>query len=108
MKTSLLILAIGAAAAVITVVVSTKNKGEPGIADPDHDKRTLVRFVSRYPGLASFIRRRLDRNRAGGLLLTIGFVGVFLVALWIGALFDMIDEAMSGMQLTVPVTSRSA
>lgn len=108
MKTSLLILAIGAAAAVITVVVSTKNKGEPGIADPDHDKRTLVRFVSRYPGLASFIRRRLDRKRAGGLLLTIGFVGVFLVALWIGALFDMIDEGSGFARLDTIVADYGA
>lgn len=91
MKTSLVILAVGATAAVIAIALSISRRTVDPI-DAGPEKRKLIRAVSRHPGLAAFVKKRLDRTSAGGLLLTIGFVGVFLAALWVGAVFDMIDN----------------
>ncbi len=92
MKTSLVILAVGAAAAAIATALSISRRTTIDPIDPEAEKRKLIRAVARYPRLAAFVERRLDRTTAGGLLLTIGFVGVFLAALWVGAVFDMVDN----------------
>lgn len=92
MKTTLVILAVGVTAAVVTAVLSISRRTNIDPIDPEPEKRKLIRAVSRYPGLAAFVKRRLDRTSAGGLLLTVGFIGVFLAALWVGAVFDMIDD----------------
>lgn len=92
MKTSLVILAVGVTAAVIATAFSISRRTDNDLIDPESEKRKLIRAVARYPRLAAFVKRRLDRTSAGGLLLTIGFVGVFLAALWVGAVFDMIDN----------------
>jgi hypothetical protein len=91
MRTSLLILGVGATAAVIATALSIRRSGGAPI-DPEPETRKFVKIVSKYPDLAAFVSRRLDRTRAGGLLLTAGFVGVFVVAIWIGAVLDMIDD----------------
>jgi membrane-associated phospholipid phosphatase len=91
-KTSLVILAVGATAALMTTALSISRRTNIDPIDPEPEKLKLIRAVARYPRLAAFVKRRLDRTRAGGLLLTIGFGGVFLAALWVGAVFDMIDN----------------
>lgn len=92
MSTTLVVLAVGATAAVAAAAVSISRRTEIDPIDPGPEKRKLIRAVSRYPGLAAFVKRRLDRSTAGGLLLTIGFVGIFLVALLVGAILDMIAQ----------------
>jgi len=86
------VFAIGIAVAVVMAAISMKL--QPGVIplDPDVEKGRLIRFLNRFPRLAHFVRRRLDRRTAGGLLLTIGFVVVLALAIFVGAVFDMVDE----------------
>jgi undecaprenyl-diphosphatase len=108
MKTSLVVLAVGAAAAAIVVALSISRRTDIDPIDPEPEKRKLIRAVSRHPRLAAFVRRRLDRTSAGGLLMTIGFVGVFLAALWVGAVFDMIHSGSGFARLDSMVADYGA
>lgn len=93
MKTTLFIFAVGVAAAAVTTLISLRSDVDKGdLTGPERERRGVLRFLSRHPRLARFVRDRLDRTRAGGLLLTVGFGAVFLSALWVGAVFDMIDD----------------
>lgn len=89
MSTSLLILLVGAAVALVTATASYTRP--IGLIDPTKEKVWLVRAVSHSSRLAAFIHRRLDRTRAGGLLLTVGSLTVLLLAAVAGAVFDMVS-----------------
>lgn len=90
MKTTALVLLIGASAAIAVSLVSISTTRHPDPVEPEKRRGWLARKISRHPRLAAFVRRRLDRTRAGGLLLTLGFVVVMLMATLIGAVFDMV------------------
>ncbi|REK15664.1 MAG: PAP2 family protein [Actinobacteria bacterium] len=92
MKTTLLVFAVGAAAAVVTTLISLRSRDGDDPTGPEPEKKQLLGYVISNPKLARFVRNRLDRKRAGGLLLTVGFVAIFLSALWVGAIFDMVDS----------------
>lgn len=89
MKTTALVLLIGASAAVAACLVSISTTTTDPV-EPEKRRGWLARKVSRHPRLAAFVRRRLDRTKAGGLMLTLGFVAVMLLATLIGAVFDMV------------------
>ncbi len=90
--TTLVILAIGLAVAAFATWLSLSRSHRDPI-DPEVEKHWLVDKLAHRPRLARFISERLDRTTAGGLLLTVGFVIVFVLALVAGAVFDMVDNA---------------
>lgn len=90
MKTTALVLLIGVSAAVAASLISLSTATEADPFEPDKAKRWLVRKIARYPRIAAFVRRRLDRKSAGGLLLTVGILLVILLAAIASALFDMV------------------
>ncbi len=99
--TAWVIIAIGIVGGAIASWLAIAKHGPVDPIDPTAEKRRLVRAVARHPRLAAFVVRRLDRTRAGGLLLTVGFVVVLSLAATAGAVFDLIDGALGGFDLAV-------
>ncbi len=89
--TTWIILLTGLSAAVAATLWSLRSHSVNPI-DADAEKSWLVDLVAHRPRLAAFVTRRLDTTRAGGLLLTIGLIVVFLLAQLAGWVFDTIDE----------------
>lgn len=85
-------MAIGVATALAMAVFSMASQPALGPLDPEIEKHWLVRLVSRSPRLSRFVERRLDRASAGGLLLTVGFIVVLALAVFVGVIFDMVDN----------------
>jgi membrane-associated phospholipid phosphatase len=94
MPTSLLILTTGLVIGLIASGLSISNRAPIEPLDVLTEKRWVVQNLSRSPRLAAFIDRRLSTEAAGGLLLTFGFASVLLLATFVGALFDMIDQGV--------------
>ena len=92
MSAGIAVLVTGAIAAIFMTVFSVASQPADMPLDPDIEKSRLVRLVSRFPRLAHFVRRRIDRTTAGGLMLTVGFGVVFLLAVFVGSVFDMVDD----------------
>lgn len=92
MSAGFAVLAIGMFVALSMAAVSMAAEPRVGPVDPDIEKHRLVRLVSRFPRFARFVRRRLDRRTAGGLLLTVGFVVVLFLAVFVGWIFDTVDN----------------
>ncbi len=92
MSLGLIVVLCALGAAVIAFALSASRHVDVDPIDPAAEERAVVRFLGRHPRLRRFVRQRLDRETAGGLLLTISFGIVFLVALVVGVVLDMIDE----------------
>ena len=80
-----------AAAAAVAVFVLSAVQALPDPIDPAGQEHTIVRWLARHPRLRRFLRQRLDRRTAGGLVLTVSLLVAFLVALLVGAVLDMVD-----------------
>lgn len=89
---TLIVLLCGVLAAGGAFALSASRRIEFDPVDPAAEERAVAGAISRRPRLARFLRERLDRESAGGLLLTVGFLIVLVVALVLGVLLDMIDE----------------
>jgi membrane-associated phospholipid phosphatase len=91
----LIIVAIVGAAAALAGFVASVSKAHPGTdpIDPTAEQRALRRFIARRPKLQRFVGERLDRRRAGGFMLTAGFVIVFAVALGLGLVLSLIHHS---------------
>ncbi len=81
------------AAAVIIFVLSAV-RGLPDPVDSAAEEREVVRRLKRHPRLAGFLRRRLDRTTAGGLVLTVSLLVTFGTALAVGVVLDMIAHSV--------------
>lgn len=84
------VVAAGALAAVGSFIASARHRGQVEPVDPDAGTARLRRFIASHPAIRRFLHDRLDRTRAGGLMLTIAFVLVFSTALILGTLLAMI------------------
>lgn len=91
MTTGVAVLLVGLAAAAVVSLVSVSTAKQVDPVDTDLEKRWLVRFVANRPRLAHFVRERLSRSSAGGLMLTVGFGAVLGLSVFVGVLFDMVD-----------------
>lgn len=92
MRLSLIILACGLAAAVISFAVSASRRIEADPVDPAAPERAVRRSILRHPRVERFLRARLDRKTAGGFLLTASFLVLFGVAVVLGLLLDSIND----------------
>ncbi len=102
MSTGLLVFLIGLVAAVLAAAFSIwRTDHDP--TEPRLEERWLVRLVSGSPRLAHFVSRRLDRNTAGGLFLTMGFLVVFVLAVFVASVFDMVagEFGLAGFDLGI-------
>jgi undecaprenyl-diphosphatase len=80
-----------AAVAAVVVFVLSAVRVLPDPVDPTEQQRAVARRLARHPRLRRFLRERLDRRTAGGLLLTVSLLVAFVVALLVGAVLDMVD-----------------
>lgn len=108
MSAGIVVLTIGIVMAVSTAALSMASGPAVSPIDPDTEKHRLVRLVARFPRLAHFVRLRLDRTTAGGLLLTVGFLLVLLLAVFVGTVFDMIDEGSGFARIDTAVAEFGA
>ena len=60
--------------------------------DPAVEERVVADAIRRHRRVRRFLVERLDRESAGGLLLTLAFAVAFMTALLIGVTFDMVDD----------------
>lgn len=91
MTTGVIVLVFGLVTAAVVSLVSAFSAKHVDPVDTEPEKRRLVRFVAKRPRLAHFVRERLSRTTAGGLMLTVGFVSVLGLSVFVGLLFDMVD-----------------
>lgn len=86
---SVLIAAVVFALIVMAISMSRHTHIDP--IDPAAEEQWLVRRLRRFPRVRAFVRRRLDRTTAGGLIVTLSFAIVFGTAALFGVVFDMVD-----------------
>lgn len=90
MTLAVVVLLVAASAAAVAFAASAV-RALPDPVDPAAEERAAVRSLRRHPRLRRFLRQRLDRRSAGGLLVTVSLLVVFGVALVLGVLLDMVD-----------------
>jgi membrane-associated phospholipid phosphatase len=77
------------AAAVVWVL--SRSPSTPDPADPEPEERWLVGWLRSHPRFGA-AARVVDRQAAGGLMLALALGIVFMTALVVGLLFDMVDR----------------
>jgi membrane-associated phospholipid phosphatase len=86
MSTTLIIGLFGLGVGLVVGTVSSL--GGPSSWVSDTVRRRLTSAVAHRPRLATFVRRRLDRTQAGGLLLTAGLITVVILAATVGVVLE--------------------
>ena len=101
MSTTLIIVLFGLGVGLS--VGSVSSLGSPSSSIADSVRRRLTSSVAHRPRLAAFVRRRLDRTQAGGLLLTAGLVTVLLLTATVGAVLEaaLSDSRAAGWDTAV-------
>ena len=99
-----LIVLLAAVAAAAVVFVFSVVRTLPGPLDPIDRERAFIRRLERHPRLRRFLRQRLDHTTAGGLVLTVALLAAFGVAVFVGAVLDMIDGSYGLASLDDDVT----
>jgi undecaprenyl-diphosphatase len=90
MPVALSVLATALVAASIVAAVSMSHDA-PGPLQPAAEEHWIVARLHRFPRVASFLRRRLDRTTAGGLTVTLAFCVLFGTAAAVGSVLDMVN-----------------
>ena len=91
MSLPVIVLLCGLAAALIAFALSASRGVQADTVDPAAAEQAVRRSIWRHPRVARFLRERMDRKTAGGFLLTVSFIIIFVVAIVVGALLAMID-----------------
>ena len=82
----------GLGAALLAFALSASRRIQSDTVDPSAAEQAVRRSLWRHPRVARFLRERMDRQTAGGFLLTVSFVIMFVVAIVLGSLLAMIDK----------------
>ncbi len=69
----------------------TRAPGPVDSVDPEAGERWLVRWLIRHPRFGA-TAQVIDRQAVGGLMLVVALTMVFVTALVVGVLFDMVDQ----------------
>jgi membrane-associated phospholipid phosphatase len=87
-----IVLLCGLAAALLAFGLSASRRVSVDPVDPAAGERAVRRGIFNHPRVARFLRQRMDRRTAGGFLLTVSFLVLFVVAIIVGVLLDLIDN----------------
>jgi membrane-associated phospholipid phosphatase len=90
MTVTFVVVLVAATAAVLAFVLSAV-RTLPDPIDPADQERAVVRGLAGRPRLRRFLRQRLERRTAGGIVLTAALLTAFAGGLLVGALLDMVD-----------------
>jgi undecaprenyl-diphosphatase len=86
------VLIVAVVAAVLSYLLSASWRTQADPIDPAEEMAWLVRKLRRWPALARYMRRRLDRSTAAGFMVTVSFVIVAVTALVVGSVLDMVTR----------------
>jgi membrane-associated phospholipid phosphatase len=86
------VLLVAFGAAVVSYLLSSSRRVQADPIDPAEETAWLVRKLRRWPALARYMRRRLDRSTAAGFMVTVSFVVVAATALVVGSVLDMVTR----------------
>jgi undecaprenyl-diphosphatase len=92
MNPALIVLLCGVSAALLAFGLSASRRIRGDTVDPAPAEQAARRSLRRHPRVDRFLRERMDRRTAGGFLLTASIVVLFVVAIVVGVLLDMIDN----------------
>jgi undecaprenyl-diphosphatase len=92
MSLTLVVLLCGVAAALLAFGVSASGRIQVDTVDPAAGEQVVRRTLRRHPRVERFLHARMDRKTAGGFLLTASLVTLFVVAIVVGSLLDMIGN----------------
>ena len=76
----------------IAFAISASRKLHVDPVDPNAAEQAVRRSLWRHPRAERFLRERMDRKSAGGFLLTASISVLFVVAVFVGVVLDMIDN----------------
>lgn len=99
MSIPLIVLLCGLAGALLAFGLSASRRIDLDPVDPTAEERAVRRSLRRHPRIDRFLHERMDRRTAGGFLLTASILVLFVVAIFIGLLLDMIPD-YSGLAAT--------
>jgi membrane-associated phospholipid phosphatase len=88
----LVVLLCGFGAALFAFCISASHRTQVDPVDPAVEEQAVRRSLSRHPRFDRFLHERMDRRTAGGFLLTASLAVLFVVAIFVGVILDMIDN----------------
>ena len=91
MSVAIVVLLVAFGAAVASYLLSSSRRVQADPIDPAEETAWLVRRLRRWPGLARYMRGRLDRSTAAGFGDDL-FVIVAVTALVVGSVLDMVTR----------------
>lgn len=92
MSPALVVFLCGVAAALLAFGISASRRVDADPVDPAKAEQAVQRSLWHHPKVDRFLHERMDRKAAGGFLLTASVVVLFVVAIFVGIVLDMIDN----------------
>ena len=92
MSPALIVLLLAVSAALIAFGISVSRDLPALPVDLSAVERKVRRSLWRHPKVKRFLNERFDRKSAGGFLLTASLAVLFVVAVFVGLVLDMIDN----------------
>ncbi len=92
MSPALVVVILGVVAALVAFGISASRRLQVDPVDPVAAEKAVRRSMWRHPRVERFLHERMDRQRAGGFLLTASIAVLFAVAVIVGVVLDMIDN----------------
>jgi len=88
-RVSVVVLVVALVAALLSLLLSASSGAAADPVDPAEEVAWLERRLRRWPALARYARRRLDRSTAAGFMVTVSFLVVVVTAFVVGSVLDM-------------------
>lgn len=92
MSPAFVVLLCGIGAALLAFGISASRQINVDPVDPAKAEQAVRRSLWHHPRVRRFLHERVDRKSAGGFLLTASIVVLFVVAIFVGVVLDMIDN----------------
>lgn len=92
MSPALVVVLCAVVAALVAFGVSASRQIVADPVDPAKAEQAVRRSLWHHPRIDRFLHERMDRKAAGGFLLTASVVVLFVVAIFVGIVLDMIDN----------------
>ncbi len=92
MSPAFVVLLCGIGAALLAFGISASRQINVDPVHPAKAEQAVRRSLWHHPRVRRFLHERVDRKSAGGFLLTASIVVLFVVAIFVGVVLDMIDN----------------
>lgn len=92
MSPTVVVLLCALGAALVAFAISASSTFHHDVMDVAAAERAVRQSIWRHPRIKRFLNQRVDRQTAGGFLLTASVVTLFAVAFFLGLVLDLIDN----------------